>query len=165
MKKYTNKEFNDICKDILELDEFDKLKNCDHHGITRHNHSMRVSYYTYKITKKLHLNYKSATRAALLHDFFIDEVRDLNGLQRLQKHPLYALENSKKYFELSKLEEDIIIKHMFPVTFRPPKYLESWIVDLVDDVSAIYERIFTLRKELNAATTFLFIILLNYLRG
>ena len=73
--------------------------------------------------------------------------------------------HSKKYFELSKLEEDIIIKHMFPVTFRPPKYLESWIVDLVDDVSAIYERIFTLRKELNAATTFLFIILLNYLRG
>ena len=156
MREYRNKEFNDIVSDILELDEFDKLKTCDHHGITRHNHCMRVSYYTYLITKKLHLNYKSATRAALLHDFFIDEVKDLNGLARLQKHPKYALENSKKYFNLSKLEEDIIITHMFPITIRPPRYLESFLVDLIDDVASIYERGYWIVKSFKTAVTSIF---------
>ena len=72
MRKYKSTEFNDIIFDILSLEEFDKLKKCAHHGINRHNHSLRVSYYTYKITKFLHLNYKCATRGALLHDFFTD---------------------------------------------------------------------------------------------
>ena len=153
MRKYKNKEFNDIVLDILELDEFNKLKNCTHHGIDRHNHCLRVSYYTYKITKILHLNYKSATRAALLHDFFIDEVKDLNGLKRLQKHPKYALENAKKYFEISKLEEDIIITHMFPITIRPPRYIESFLVDLIDDVASIYERCYYIVRKLKGALT------------
>lgn len=143
MREYRNKEFNSIILDILELSEFNKLKDCVHHGIDRHNHSLRVSYYTYKITKFFRLNYKSATRAALLHDFFIDEVKDLNGLKRLQKHPYYALKNAKKYFKLSKLEEDIIITHMFPITIRPPRYIESFLVDLIDDVASIYERCYS----------------------
>ena len=153
MRKYKNKEFNDIVLDILELDEFNKLKNCTHHGIDRHNHCLRVSYYTYKITKILHLNYKSATRATLLHDFFIDEVKDLNGLKRLQKHPKYALENTKKYFEISKLEEDIIITHMFPITIRPPRYIESFLVDLIDDVASIHERCYYIVRKLKGALT------------
>lgn len=153
MRNYNNKEFNDICRDILELQEFDKLKDCTHHGIDRHNHCMRVSYYTYLITKKLHLNYIPATRAALLHDFFIDEVKNMNGLRRLQKHPYYALKNSKKYFELSKLEENTIITHMFPVTIRPPRYLESFLVDLIDDVASIYERCYYIVRKLSRALT------------
>ena len=82
MREYNNREFKTICKDILELNEFNKLKDVSHHGISRYNHSMRVSYYTYLITKKLHLNYKKATRAALLHDFFTDEVKDYGGVRR-----------------------------------------------------------------------------------
>ena len=56
MRKRT--EFFKITKDILVHNEFDKLKNVSHHGISRHNHSMRVAYYTYLVTKTLHLNYK-----------------------------------------------------------------------------------------------------------
>lgn len=149
MREYKNKEFNSIVSDILSLKEFDELKKCKHHGITRHNHCLRVSYHTYKITKFLHLNYKSATRAALLHDFFTDEVKDLNGLKRLQKHPKYALENAKKYFEISKLEENIIITHMFPVTIRPPRYIESFLVDIIDDVDSIYERCYWIIKSIS----------------
>jgi uncharacterized protein len=161
MREYNNREFKTICKDILELNEFNKLKDVSHHGISRYNHSMRVSYYTYLITKKLHLNYKKATRAALLHDFFTDEVKDYGGVRRLRRHPLCALENAKKYFDISLLEEDIITKHMFPVTFTPPKYLESWIVDIVDDVVSIYERAFWLKKEIKAVATFLLVLLIK----
>ena len=53
---------------------------------------------------------------------------------------------------------------MFPVTFTPPKYLESWIVDIVDDIAAIYERGTTVRQELSTAVTFLFIVFINYIK-
>ena len=53
---------------------------------------------------------------------------------------------------------------MFPVTFTPPKYLESWIVDIVDDVASIYERGSTISKELKAAFTFLFLVFANFIK-
>lgn len=154
-------EFNEIVREVLEIEEFKKLKNIKHHGITRYDHSLRVAYYTYMITRIMGLNYEEATIAALLHDFFIDEVNGCNIIRRLQKHPKYAVINASKYFDLTDLQEDIIYTHMFPVTIRPPKYLESWIVDLVDDISALYETFYCFRKEINAATTFIFIILIN----
>lgn len=156
---YNNLEFLNIIEDILSSSKFIEIKGCIHHGISRYDHCLRVSYYTFLLTKFLKLNYREATRAALLHDFFTDEVKDLNGYKRLVEHPKKALINSKKYFELSELQEDIIIKHMFPVTIIPPKYLESWIVDIVDDFSAIYERVYSMRIQLVAGVkSFLFLI-------
>ena len=67
---YTNDEFYSIINDIITNDEFIKTKYIRHHGITRYNHSLGVAYHTFLVTKKLKLNYKEATRAALLHDFF-----------------------------------------------------------------------------------------------
>lgn len=158
-----NTEFYKLVIDILNNKEFNKLKYIDHHGITRYDHSLRVAYYTYIVTKKLHLNYKQATKAALLHDFFTDEVSSLDQVSKLRKHPHYALENAKKYYELSALEEDIIKCHMFPVTLTPPKYIESWLVDFIDDVAAIYERSFTLKNELSTSVGVLAIALINFI--
>lgn len=141
-------EFNNIVLDILNNPEFDKLKLYSHHGITRHEHCLRVAYYTYVVSKTLHLRYVDATRAALLHDFFTDEVSELKAFSRYRNHPKYALINSKKYYEINKLQENIILRHMFPVTFIPPKYIESWIVDIIDDISAVYDKIYSTRKEL-----------------
>ena len=157
-------EFDNIIYDVINNNEFNKLKNINHHGITRYNHCMRVSYYTYIITKKLKLNYEEATKAALLHDFFIDEVSSEKSIFKLRRHPKYALDNASKYFDLTDLQKDIIETHMFPITFTPPKYLESWIVDVVDDCAAIYEKVYTVRKELKAASMFLFILLINYFK-
>ena len=53
---------------------------------------------------------------------------------------------------------------MFPITFTPPKYIESWVVDLVDDCSAVYERFYSLKKEMRAATSFILILLVNIIR-
>ena len=157
-------EFELIINDINKNKEFLKLKNIKHHGITRYDHCFRVSYYTYLITKKLNLNYISATRAALLHDFFTSEVENEGSVKRLRKHPSIAVENAKKYFEINDLEEDIIKKHMFPVTIIPPKYLESWIVDIIDDISAIYERGKTTQVLLKTVSTFVLLFITSYIQ-
>lgn len=140
MKIYQDNEFNKIICEVSNNKEFQKLKKVKHHGINRYEHSVRVAYYTYKITKILHLDYKESTIAALLHDFFQEEVSDKNFVVRLRKHPGIAVKNATQYFKLNEKQIDIIKTHMFPITFTPPKYMEGWIVDFVDDASAIFEQ-------------------------
>ena len=39
--------FYDIVEDILENEEYVKLKTITHHGMNRYEHNVRVSYYSY----------------------------------------------------------------------------------------------------------------------
>ena len=159
-----NNEFEKIIKPILSINEFKRLKDVEHHEGSRYDHCLRVAYFTYIVTKKLGLNYKEATIAALLHDFFTDEVENEGKYNKLRKHPDIAIKNASKYVNLTALQKDIIRTHMFPITFTPPKYIESWIVDFLDDVAAIYEKGYIKKKQLSAAGTFLFLLTLSYLR-
>ena len=161
--KYQDKEYLSIIKPIIEIPEFQAMKNVAHHGMNRYEHSLRVSYYSYLVAKRLHLNYESVAKAGLLHDFFLEDSRD-KKMKTLVKHPDYALENASKYFTLTDMEQDIIRNHMFPITPRPPKYLESWLVDLTDNLASFYERGYSMSKELSTAFTFFFVILINGLR-
>ena len=54
-------------------------------------------------------------------------------------HPSVAFKNASKSFELSNIEKDIIIKHMFPLTPVPPHFKESWIVTIADKICSIME--------------------------
>ena len=138
--------FNDhtylfLVSDILENEKFKKLEECKHHGLNRLEHSLRVSYYSYLITKKLKLNYEETARGSLLHDFFINSDLSVRK-QKLSMffHPYASLKNSFNTFSLTELEKDIIINHMFPtLPHKIPKYIESWIVSMVDKVVATYE--------------------------
>ncbi len=158
-----NKEYLQIVEKLLENRKFSKLKNeTHHHNSNRFNHSVEVSYKTYKICKKLRLDYESATKAALLHDFFFDKEFD-NKRERLIKHPKIALENAKKITNLSKKEQNIIASHMYPIGGTIPKYIESVIVDAVDDYVSLKEKLGGDFKNLKAATNFLFILLISVL--
>lgn len=142
MKLITNDQnYMKIIEDILKHQKFQKLNNCVHHGTTRLEHSMRVSYYSYKITKKLKLNYIETARGGLLHDFFVnDDLTKTKQKLSMFFHPYPALENAKKYFKITELEADIIINHMFPtLPHKIPKNVESWIVSMVDKAVATYE--------------------------
>ena len=164
MEEYNNDEFNWIIQPIIDNKEYQKLKEVSHHGSTRFDHSMRVAYYTYLTAKFFHLDdYQATTKAALLHDFFIDEVKDKNIIARLRKHPSYAAEKAKEHFGLNEKQIDIIKTHMFPITFTPPKYIEGWIVDIVDDVVAVGEKAANLTDEFKTTVTFMFILLINFL--
>lgn len=164
MRNYIDEEFEDIICPILEIDEFNQLKYITHHGITRFDHSMRVAYLSYKVSKSLRLNYKEVTEAALLHDFFLDEVSHESKVERLRHHPECAVKNASKYFELSDMQKDIISTHMFPVTFTPPKYLESWIVDIVDDIAALYEKGYSMQHELRTTMLLFMFLVVNFVK-
>ena len=164
MNNYVDEEFENIVAPILELEEFNRLKFITHHGITRYDHSMRVAYLSYKVSKSLRLDYKEVTEAALLHDFFLDEVNHESRIERLRHHPECAVKNASKYSDLSDRQKDIIRTHMFPVTFTPPKYIESWIVDLVDDIAAVYEGCYRMHLELRTAMFMFMFLVVNFVK-
>ena len=164
MNSYEDLEFERIVSPILEIEEFNQLKFITHHGITRYDHSMRVAYLSYKVCKALHLDYKEVTIAALLHDFFLDEVKHENEANKLRLHPGYAVKNASKYIDLTEKQIDIISTHMFPVTFTPPKYIESRIVDLLDDVAALYEKGYGIHRELRTSIYLLMLLVVNFVK-
>ena len=138
------KEFILLVDDILHNQEFRKLKEFFHHSNHIYDHVIRVSYISYVIAKALHLDYRSAARGGLLHDFFLYDWRerkanDASKATHGREHPHIALANAKKQFAVSDLEADIIVKHMFPKTCAMPRYKESYVVSLSDKISAIYE--------------------------
>lgn len=161
---YNDNEFNNIIDDIILNSKFRELNNYKHHGISRYEHSLNVAYYTYKVTKFLKRDYVKVTRAALLHDFYTNEVEEFSSLKKYRLHPVYALENAKKYYDLDEIQEDIIVKHMFPFSSKPPKYFESVLVDLIDDYSSIVERVYATSKQATSFSTVFVYLLVNILK-
>ncbi len=142
-KIYLNSEFISIISDILENDTVQQMKKYrQHFKVSCYYHCLLVSYYSYCICKKFNLDYVSVSRACMLHDLFLyDWRRKTNDRQRLHafRHSKIALLNATKLFNLNKKEQDIILKHMWPVTIIPPKSIEGLIVTLVDKYSALLE--------------------------
>lgn len=157
-KKYQLTEFFEIIKDIISNDTVRQMKNFRQHCNTScYQHCMQVAYYTYIACKKMRLDYVSATRAAMVHDLFLYDWRkkyrnvDLPGLHAFV-HPKIALKNASKLFDLNDIEKDVISKHMWPVTFGFPKYMESYIVTIMDKYSACLETYYYIRNKLSQKT-------------
>lgn len=137
-------EYTLLVEDILQHEQFLKLKEYHHHSNHIYDHAARVSYLSFRISKALGMDYQAAARGGLLHDFFLydwherkdrDEKRSTHG----KEHPFIALANARTYFSVNDMEEDIITKHMFPKTHALPRYKESVVVSICDKLSAIYE--------------------------
>ena len=145
MKKYNkDEEYLFIINNIIKNEKFNKIEKIKHHNTNRLDHSIKVSYYSYKIAKTLKLDYKEVARGGLLHDFYIDEISECKKIRdKIKlfsiKHPKDAVSNATEYFELSEKEIDIIQTHMFPIDYKIPKYAESWIVSLVDKILSVGE--------------------------
>lgn len=135
-------EFQNIVKELIENETVLEMKNYMQHCDTDcFEHCYTASYYSYRLCKKLKLDYKSAARAAMLHDLFLYDWRvknDRTGLHAFT-HPQTACDNAERLFELNEKEKDIIKKHMWPVTVVPPKYKEGYVLTLVDKYCAIEE--------------------------
>lgn len=138
-------EFENIIKDLTTNPTVQKMKEFrQHYNISCYEHCLNVAFYSYIIAQKFNLDYKSIARGAMLHDLFLYDWRHSKKALKLKKyhafiHPEIALENSLKLFYLNEKEKDIIIKHMWPVTIKPPRYIESYIVTLTDKYSTIVE--------------------------
>jgi len=136
-----NDVFYKILFEVNEKTQLNEMKKYNHHGKTSvYDHSVSVAILSFYIADKLGIQDKEdIVIGALLHDYFLYDWRisdvKLHGI----KHPRIALRNAQRELTLSPLSEDIIVKHMFPLTILPPLYVESWIVSFADKLCAIHE--------------------------
>lgn len=140
-KALNDRKYYEIIKPIIENQEYQKRKNFKHHeNCSVYEHSIEVSYLAYRICEKLGLNSRDAAIGGLLHDFYSKpwqentEKKDSFFKQHGFVHAREALDNAKKYFPefVNDRVSNIIVRHMFPLNIRPPKYRESWIVTFAD---------------------------------
>lgn len=136
-------DFFEIVGDIFDTPEFQSMgQYIQHADITRVQHIMSVAYLSFLDAKARKLNVNATARGAMLHDLFYYDwhVRG-DGSHRLHgyRHPGFALKNAKALFTLTPLEENIIIRHMWPLTPIPPKYKESFAVSFADKYCATQE--------------------------
>lgn len=132
-----NREFFDCIADIIYHPKVLEMKKYFQHCNTDcYEHCLNVAYYNYYICKKLKLDARSAARGGMLHDLFL---YDWRGHSRrtgdhfhAMTHPRAAYNMAKRYFDLNKIEREVILKHMWPVTVIPPRYWETYVICFTD---------------------------------
>lgn len=135
-------EYLDCVQEIIAHADVKSMKNYNQHGdVDCLRHSLNVSTASYIICKKLGLDYRSAARGGLLHDFFLYDwhMGNPHGGLHAFTHPKVAALNADSKFKLNKKEQDVIKKHMWPLTVALPKYPETLIVVLVDKFYCVRE--------------------------
>lgn len=135
-------------KDILESDTYSKLKTFIQHGdVTVYEHSIHVALCAIRINRKLKIKAieRDLIRGALLHDYFLydwhfaDAPGNIHPKLHGFYHPGIALKNAIRDYKLSAREKDIIGKHMWPLTVKPPLCREAWVVCLADKYASTLE--------------------------
>lgn len=135
-------EFFLCVSDLINHPLFKKLDNFSQHIKTsRLQHSINVAYYSFLVCKFFRLDYKSAARGGLLHDFYLYDWRTQKQPEgyHAKAHPIIALRNANKITYLNKIEKNCILRHMWPLTLIPPQYFESFIVSCIDKYCASFE--------------------------
>lgn len=132
--------------DILDSSNFKKTRNHIQHGnMSVNEHCISVAMTSLKIKDKFHIkcNKMDLIRGALLHDYFLydwheKDVNEPHGLHGFY-HPGIALRNAKREYKITKIQEEIIKKHMWPLTVVPPTCREAWIVTAADKYCSLLE--------------------------
>ena len=139
-------QIEEYASDIINDERYLMHKKYIQHGSTSiYKHCIMVTCRCLQVaSKKNDIDKKRLVRASLLHDYFKYDwhiyARE-NGLHKLHGiyHPTYAAENAIKDFNISKLEENAIRAHMWPLGFAFPKSKEAWILFWADKYCALNE--------------------------
>ena len=134
-------------RQVCSSSRMNKSRTFYQHGkINIYVHSLRVAYICYYWVKKyhLHVDEKALIRGALLHDYFLYDWHDKEHEHKRPHgffHPSAALCNAKQDLILTRKEENIIQRHMFPLTLIPPGCKEAWLVCMADKVCSTRETV------------------------
>ena len=134
-------------RQVCSSSRMNKSRTFYQHGkINIYVHSLRVAYICYYWVKKyhLHVDEKALIRGALLHDYFLYDWHDKEHEHKRPHgffHPSAALCNAKQDFILTRKEENIIQRHMFPLTLIPPGCKEAWLECMADKVCSTRETV------------------------
>ena len=137
--------FQKVCDEFIEQEPFTQMKNYKQHGFTTtYDHCISVSYYGYYFARRLHIpcDDVSLIRGALLHDLFLYDWHEKDRTHRWHGfyHSKKAHDNATTFFDLNEIEKNIILTHMWPLTFRSyPKKREAIIICMVDKFISILE--------------------------
>lgn len=141
-------ELQNYASDILHSHNFDSSKNNIQHGtISVKEHSIQVARQSVLISELLRVehNRRDLVRGALLHDYFLYDWHhiDRENPHRLHgfHHPARALKNAEREYELTDIQKEIIIKHMWPLTVIPPMCREAWMVTAADKYCSFLETV------------------------
>ncbi len=144
--KMYSKEIEKYAADILESEHFRMTRNHIQHGtMTVYEHCMSVAKTSLWIRDKLGIvcNDRDLVRGALLHDYFLYDwhIGEAKNPLRLHGffHPGIALKNAKRDFQITERQENIIYRHMWPLTILPPTCREAWLVTCADKFCSLME--------------------------
>lgn len=148
-----DKRYMECVYDIINSAPFERMNNFIQHGTTTTmEHCLSVSYISYKICKYYKFDYISAARGGLLHDLFLYDwhthKKETGNRFHGFTHPVVALHNAERYYDLNDVEKDIIKKHMWPLTIVPPKTKEGFVVMYADKYCGLKETVERVRKHL-----------------
>lgn len=130
-------EYLACVQDILEHPVFQSMEQFIQHGHTTCKaHCIQVSYMAYTICRRRGWDYVSAARGGLLHDLFLYDwhthARDTGNHFHGLTHPRLAMDNAIRYFGITPKEQDMILRHMWPLTPTPPKWKEGYVLSFAD---------------------------------
>ena len=136
--------YMDCVKDILEDPVFQSMDNYFQHGNTTcKEHCIRVSYMSYRMCRRYGWGYRQAARAALLHDLFLYDwhthAKETGEYFHGFTHPRTAMRNAEIYFQVTEMEKNMILRHMWPLTPIPPKYKEGYTIIYADKFCGLVE--------------------------
>ncbi len=133
--------FLSLVRPLLSLPDVEALHGfCHHMSVSRLQHVRAVAYISYHICREKGLRVTETCYAALLHDlFFFDHKKGERIPHAWRRHPAIAWENAKRLCAFSEVGEDIICRHMWPLTRGVPKTKEGKIVSWVDKYCAMQE--------------------------
>lgn len=134
-----HQSFYEVVKQLLSTEEVQSMLQWKHHAhVSCFDHSLFVAYSAYRTARLLRLNSVAVARAALLHDLYLYDPKDKSAHPGNQcfDHPRIAAENAQRLTELTEMERNIILSHMWPLGGALPRSVEAFLVDLVDTICA-----------------------------
>ncbi len=149
LTKRENRKLKRMLKTYLENPKVQEMREYIQHGaVSTYDHSLNVTKVSFWLNRrlKLHAKEKTLVTGAILHDFYLYDWHNKDGGAHDwhgYHHADTARHNAKKYFNITKHEEEIIKRHMWPLNItRVPNSRESLIVCMADKYVSLHETLF-----------------------
>ncbi|EHF02315.1 MULTISPECIES: HD domain-containing protein [unclassified Olsenella] len=132
------------CQDILDSEGMRIERRCIQHGTTTvFAHSLSVTRQCVRLARswRIPVDERALLRGALLHDYFLYDWHDPDPSHRLHgfRHPGFACANAIRDFGIGPIEQNMVRRHMFPLTPMPPSCREAALLCLADKMVATSE--------------------------
>lgn len=119
-----------------------------HSDLSVYQHCCHVAYVCCVLCVRLGLDvsWEEMIRGALLHDYFLYDWHKCRAFDfhHAFGHPTLAMKNALMDYKLTTKEQQIIQRHMWPLTVIPPTCTEAWVIVAADKICTLLE---VFRKE------------------